>query len=455
MTPTHPRLRVSPDRRSLVREDGTPFVYLADTAWELFHRLDRDEAVAYLDLRARQRFTVIQAVALAELDGLSEPNRYGRLPLIDRDPARPALSPRSRGGGADDYDYWDHVDFVIAEANRRGLYVGLLPTWGRWVGGRPTDEPVFTVENAVVYGEFLGRRYRDRGIVWILGGDRPADGLEEVWRAMARGIARGVTGEEAYEAVIATFHPRGGGTSSTHFHGDPWLHFNMQQTGHGPAEAVRGWDRIAADYALAPPKPVVDGEPLYEDHPIGFRAASEHGFSTEHHVRQRAYWHLFAGACGFAYGNHAVWQMYAPGRRPVNGPLLYWYEAIHRPGAAQMQHVRALIESRPMTARVPDPGLVVDPLDGPHRIQACRGADYAFVYTGTGRAFTVNLGTIRGDRLRAWWYNPRNGAATEIGEFANRGQRSFTPQYQGLGSDWVLVLDDVASDYPPPGSGAR
>ena len=29
------------------------------------------------------------------------------------------------------------------------------------------------------------------------------------------------------------------------------------------------------------------------------------------------------------------------GDKPVNGPLLYWNEAIHRPGAAQMQYVRA------------------------------------------------------------------------------------------------------------------
>ena len=84
---------------------------------------------------------------------------------------------------------------------------------------------------------------------------------------------------------------------------------------------------------------MIDAEPLYEDHPLAFRA-SQNGYSLDAHIRQRAYWDLFSGACGHTYGNHAVWQMYAPGRKPINGPLMYWYEAIHRPGASEMRYVR-------------------------------------------------------------------------------------------------------------------
>ena len=36
-----PKLRVSESGRFLVTEDGRPFFYLGDTAWELFHRLTR------------------------------------------------------------------------------------------------------------------------------------------------------------------------------------------------------------------------------------------------------------------------------------------------------------------------------------------------------------------------------------------------------------------------------
>lgn len=456
--PTLPGLRVSDNRRFLVTTNGVPLFYLADTAWELFHRLDRKQASEYLDLRASQGFTVIQAVALAELNGLTDPNPYGDLPLIDRDPMRPALSPGANPGSADEYDYWDHVDYIIDQANQRGLYVGLLPTWGRWVPNpRGKDETVFSEANALVYGEFLGKRYGRKGIIWILGGDRSAAGAEPIWRALARGIAVGVNGKEDYSNLIMSYHPGGGYTSSTWFHNDPWLTVNMQQTGHGPADQTPApWEKVAADYARTPVKPVMDAEPLYEDHPIKFRESPKYGYSFDAHVRQRAYWEVFSGSFGHTYGDHSVWQMYAPGRRPVSGPLFFWYEAIHRPGAAQMQHVRRLIESRPFLSRVPDQGLVTDELTGWEHIAATRGDGYAFIYSGQGRPFTVNLGRISGEQVKAYWYNPRNGSVTPIGVFENRGSREFTcPSLGGLGSDWVLVLDDASRNFPPPGSRAN
>lgn len=442
-----PHLHVSANHRWLVRDDGTPFLYLADTGWELFHRLTRAEAREYLDVRARQGFTVVQAVALAELDGLGVPDAYGDLPLVDRDPARPAVTPGASPADARAYDYWDHVDFVVSEANRRGLYIALLPAWARWVN----DEPVLTAANAQAYGEFLGRRYGRKGVIWILGGDRLGDGVEAVWRALAKGIAIGTSGREDYDAVLMSFHPRGARSSSEWFHDDRWLDFDMQQTGHEPATR-RTWQMIERDWARTPPKPVVDGEMLYEDHPIGFReGAKTWGFSTDVHVRQRAYWHLLAGAVGIAYGDHAVWQFYAPGREPINGPLFFWNEATHRPGAEEMRHVRTLWESRPALARVPDQSLVGDALDAWDHIAAMRGPDHLFVYSGSGRPFTLAMGRISGTRVNAWWYNPRNGTSTRLGTFENAGSRTFTPQYEGLGSDWVLVVDDSAKGYAAPG----
>ena len=118
------KLEVSPNHRFLRYADGRPFFYLADTAWELFHRCTREEARTYLETRAAQGFTVIQAVMLAEFDGLREPNAYGRLPLRDENPATPD---DSEGG------YWDHVDGIVRTANELGLVVGALPTWGdKW-----------------------------------------------------------------------------------------------------------------------------------------------------------------------------------------------------------------------------------------------------------------------------------------------------------------------------------
>lgn len=440
-------LQVSENKRFLVTSDGQPFFYLGDTAWELFHRLDRRQAVEYLQTRAAQKYTVIQAVALAELDGINTPNAHGRKPLLNNNPATPDISPGNEPGDAKQYDYWDHVDFIVSEAAKRQLYIGFLPTWASWVQNGIVNEG-----NAEAYGRFLGSRYARQPIIWVLGGDRNPEGKENVWRTLAKGIAVGVSGAEDYSKVLMTFHPPGGGASSRWFHDDAWLDFNMHQTGHGTAAATQGWNKIKADYERTPIKPVLDGEPLYEDHPIGFGAAKANGFSFDAHVRQRAYWHVFAGAPGHTYGNHAVWQMYGPGKQPVNGPLFHWSEAIHRPGAAQMQYLRALIESRPMLSRVPDQSLVTDALDGAERIQATRGDGYAFIYSGAGHKFTVNFGKISGAQVKAHWFNPRNGAATLIGTFDNQGTREFKPQFEGFGSDWVLVLDDASKNWAAPGS---
>ena len=159
-----PRLRVSDNHHFLVKEDGSPFFWLGDTAWELFHRLTREDAERYLQNRAKLRFTVVQAVVLAEFDGLGTANAYGDRPLADNDPTKPNEA------------YFRHVDWILARANALGLYIGMLPTWGdKWNKKWGQGPEIFTPENAEAYGEWLGRRYKDAGLVWILGGDRPVE----------------------------------------------------------------------------------------------------------------------------------------------------------------------------------------------------------------------------------------------------------------------------------------
>jgi hypothetical protein len=440
-----PRLKVSDNKRFLVTADGRPFFWLGDTAWELFHRLTREDAERYLKNRAALRFTVIQAVALAEFDGLNTPNAYGHKPLRNNDPTQPID------------EYFAHVDWIVAKANALGLYVGLLPTWGdKWnLRGRAGPE-IFTPENAQRYGEWLGRRYKDAAIIWILGGDRAVetDAHREIIRAMARGLRTGDGG-----AHLMTFHPTGGQSSSTPFHDDTWLDFNMRQNGH-VTEFTGRYEQTLADYRRTPIKPVLDGEPIYEDHPIGFDA-KRLGHSIAADVRRTLYWNLFSGAFGHTYGHHSVWQMWTPERKPVNNPLLPWTEALDQPGAAQMQHGRALIESRPFLTRVPDPEVIVTSLvptsvpgSGRYQFVATRdqSGSYAMVYAPVGRTFAVRMSAITGPKVKAWWFNPRTGAATSIGTFPNSSERTFTPPDRGELLDWVLVLDDESKKYSPPGA---
>jgi hypothetical protein len=444
------RLTVSDNHRFLVKGDGAPFFYLGDTAWELFHRLNREEADRYLENRAQKGFTVIQAVAIAELDGQADPNAYGHLPLVDLDPARPAVKDGPNN------DYWDHVDYIVNQAESLGLVIGFLPTWGRnWHDKVKDGKPLFTEENAASYGEWLGKRYRDKPVIWILGGDRSVDneGFKAVIRAMARGLRQGDGGNH-----LMTFHPPGGNGSSTWFHDDAWLDFNMRQNGH-QAEFTGRYDQTRADYNRTPVKPVLDGEPIYEDHPVSFNAKN-FGHSIGADVRRPLYWDLFSGACGHTYGHHSVWQMWAPGRNPINNPLMPWFDAIDQPGAGQMQHGKNLLLSRPFLTRIPDDSVIVTdrvptsvPGAGRYRFVATRdeSGSFAMVYAPIGRKFKVRMDKITGPKVKAWWFNPRNGEANVIGEFPNAGEREFQPPQPGELLDWVLVLDSVAHKFMPPG----
>ena len=428
--------KVSDNRRYLIDQHGEPFFYLGDTAWELFHRLGRDEANLYLEDRAAKRFTVIQAVVLAEHGGLDVPNANGDLPLVGRDPTRPVEA------------YFRHVDAVVGRAEELGLVVGMLPTWGSWWHD---GEGIFTTESARSFGEFLGKRYKDGPILWILGGDRPVEGdrQEAIVRAMAAGLRAGDGGRH-----LMTFHPPGGRSSAEWFRGDDWLAFDMIQSGHG-FDHDNG-RRIAADYARRPPRPCLDGEPGYEDHPAEFNP--KNGYLDAYDARKAAYWATFAGACGHAYGCHDIWQFYSGDRPPITAARTPWKTAKDLPGAGQMRHLRALIESRPILARVPDQSLLAsDPGRGTDHVRATRAGDgsYAFVYSASGAPFTVDLGKLSGGRLRACWYDPRDGSAQVVGTLAREGRKEFVPPSRGKGRDWVLVLDDESRDDPEPGGAGR
>jgi hypothetical protein len=442
----HGRLQVSENNRFLVFEDGTPFFYLGDTAWELFHRLDREQSDLYLENRSSLGFTVIQAVILAEENGLIDPNPYGHVPLVDLDPTRP--------GDA----YFEHVDYIINRAADYGLFIAVLPTWGdKWNKKWGQGPEIFTPENAFVFGEYLGRRYKDvPNIIWVVGGDRPIENEShrEIVVEMARGLRQGDGGNH-----LITFHPMGGQGSAENFHDEDWLDFNMRQTGHSRANN-HSLAAIRSDYNREPVKPAIDGEPVYEDHPIGFRK-DEHGHSVAADIRKLQYLNLFSGAFGITYGHHSVWQMWEEGRRPVNHPLMTWHDALHQPGTSQMQHARWLIESRPFLTRIPDDSMIIThpvtasavPGAGEYRFAGTRDTEgtYAMVYVPVGRDFEIQMDVIKGDEVVAWWYNPRNGSAERIGTFPGKGVQKFnTPEF-GEKLDWVLVLDDSSKGYGAPG----
>ena len=425
-------LEVSDNGRYLQYENGDPFFYLGDTAWELFHRLDLNEANRYLENRAAKGFSVIQAVVLAQLGGLTVPNANGDLPLENGDPQKPIDS------------YFQHVDAVVRKAEDLGLYVGMLPTWGSYWTTVNGNGKIFDPESARSFGKFLGTRYRDSPIIWILGGDENINRTEErdIIEAMVEGLKEGDGGRH-----LCTFHPRGPGRSSDYFHDASWLDFNMFQSSHAAHDHDNGLF-AEYDYGRSPRKPTLDGEPRYELIPAGFYLQSADGFDLfdDYDCRQAAYWSVLAGACGHTYGHNSIWQMWSAERQPVLGAVIPWDEALDHPGSFQMKHLRRLFAAYPYHELVPDHDFVVSgPASGGAKVRAAvaESGRFAVVYSPRGLAFTIDQSRIVGLKLKAAWFDPRYGIWHEEHTGNTFALQTYTPPTQGRGRDWVLVLEGI------------
>lgn len=417
-------LKVTENGRYIQKADGTPFFILADTAWELFHRLTVEEIEFYLDERKEQGFNVIQAVLISEMDGLRIPSAYGQLPLIEMNLEKP------------NPEYFDFVEQVLKLAEKREMYLALVPTWGdkidRIFGIGPE---IFNESNAFTYGKWLGKRFRyNTNIVWMNGGDRSGGGSNfAIWDALGKGIKS----EDSNH--LMTFHPLGDASSSMWFHDSEWLDFNICQSGHS-MKNYPNYMMITYDYMRHPVKPCLDSEPRYEEHAVNWKP-QQNGVFNDYDVRQAAYWAVFAGACGHTYGTHPVWQMHDIGREPIGFARYTWKEAVQLPGASQLIHLKNLMLSRSYFDRIPDQSILNAPKVGEEHIRCTRGKDYLMCYLPSGGELELNTKRIPWDNSKVSWFNPRTGNSETIGIFDRQELARLTAPTSGIGNDWVLILD--------------
>ncbi|WP_340114213.1 glycoside hydrolase family 140 protein [Maribellus mangrovi] len=427
-----PLLKISNDSRYLVTEKDKPFFWLGGTAWELIHRLDREEIDKYLGDRANKGFTVIQTVVLAELDGLNTSNAYGKTPLLNNDPTK--LNEQ----------YFKHVDYVVEKANELGLYIALLPTWGdkfnkKWGVG----PEIFNPKNAHTYGKILAKRYlNNTNLIWVLGGDRPleTEGHYQIIRAMAQGI------REVDEKHLITYHPVGA-KKATDFLDDRWLDLDMFQSGH--SRTAKEYSYVFESKKTSRTRPVINGEARYENIPDRFWEEEAYGWLDDADVRVSAYWSIIAGAAGYTYGCNDIWQMYDISKEPVISARTDWQAALQLPGSTQMGYMKKIFEQLPWQKMEVDQSLILnDNLEDESYILCAVGTHkkFAVAYTPNGTPINANVSKIDSERINAWWFNPRSGKVKHIGNFDTNVAREFKPWASGWGSDFLLILTSQDSE---------
>ena len=410
--------------------DGRPFFYLADTAWELFHRLTHDEIDFYLNQRAKQGFNVVNAVALAEFEGLSVPNANGRLPLKLVNGQYCPVSPDTDGSG----HYWETVDYAIKKAEELGMFIGLLPSWGdKWNKKWGVGPEIFTPENARAYGQWIGKRYGSyENIIWIVGGDRPIE--TPTHQAIIDEMAAGLRDTEAFYHLMS-FHPPGGTSSADFVLGRPYIDFHMIQSGHDADGGYKSWQMLKDTFAKEN-KPFLNGEPRYEDHPCCFKVEYNYLWDAAD-TRMNLYWDIFEGTCGHTYGNHCIWSF---NRELADYFPVRWRDALTHEGAETMRYAKQLRESRDYFSLKPAPQLA-DDNGGVMHIACAIGDGYGYVYSPLGAPINVHLSAMGCNTIKASWFNPRNGQTQVFMVLPGSGCALLVPPSGGKGNDWVLVLD--------------
>ena len=413
-------IKVSPSGRYFVDRSGAPFFWLGDTAWPLFAQYSRSQAVAYLKNRGAKGFTVIQGVLAWGLGSGFEnkvplANAAGDKPWLNDNPATPNDA------------YFKHVDYLVDFANKHGLILAMLPTWGFYVN----EVKVVNVQNARLYGRWLGSRYRNApNVVWVNGGDRIPTGFEDVYRELARGLREGDG-----ETHLITYHPCGWRSSSQFFHDEDWLGFNMIETW---TEWSKIHPAVMSDALRTPVKPVVLGEGAYENGP-----EYPQGPITPLIVRRQAWGTVMAG--GFhTYGQDQMWRM-GPG----------WDSTFDTPGAAQVCKMKEILSALNWWELVPDQSVFATGISSERTLNTAMrsvSGGRVLVYLSSQCTVFLHLDKIASREVRATLINPATGERKDAGSFLtgnlNGGvfpgaqTRSFsTPEHW---EDTLVLLEGVA-----------
>lgn len=438
---SHGKLKVAPGNRYLEQEDGTPFFWMGETGWLLPQRLDRDEAEFYLEQCKNAGYNVVQVQTLNNVPSM---NKYGQSSNTDGFNFK---NINQKGV----YGYWDNMDYIIRTAANKGIYIAMVCIWGT-----PVSKGEMDAKQAKAYGEFLAERYKnDPNIIWVMGGDIRGDVKTDVWESLATSI------KAIDKNHLMTFHPRGRTISSMWFNKASWLDFNMFQSGHRRYGQRNGdgdypieenteednWRFVERSLATSPMKPVLDGEPVYEEIPQGLHDPNETRWK-DFDVRRYAYWSVFAGSFGHTYGNNSIMQFVRPGVGAAYGATTPWYDALKDPGFNQMKYIKNLMLTFPFFDRVPDQSIIAGTNGERYdRVIATRGNDYLLAYNYSGRSMQIDLSKISGAKKNVWWYATKSGKLSFIGEFDSK---VTTFQFDGgylSGNDQVLIAVDASKNY--------
>lgn len=462
-------LSVSANRRYLTYADGTPFFWLADTAWEMPWASTGTQVPAYMANRQQKNFNIVQVVTnshqlfypshIRNRDGAGDPY------LLNNDHS--LLNPA----------YFARLDSIVAEANDRHLAVAMVPLWGTFAEPHYSDPDnghgdTYTLAEARLHARYVGARYAGHNVIWIVGGDRDyfTEEKRAYWDAFARDLRDASGGRH-----IMSVHSGGYSGSFNSWPIPPdWMDLHMYQAGHyadirydsdgqnNPVDDSYGsllsdggyhWRGGLIGYSMEQHIPVLNEEANYENL-LGrfwdFFGTTGGLMIEDVHVRNAAYWGLHSGSTvGYSYGANGVWQ-WTTVLEPGGGNFRAHHvamESLDFPAAFQMTSMRAYAEANSWYEWVPAPERVRE-IDTEHFVAAATWGEALMVYAPQGsRSFTVQIPDTTAEMLALRWISPTTHAQIADTTSAINGRVALSAPDE---ADWLLMVRRVTGNPTVP-----
>jgi len=440
----HGPIEVAPDGRYFRHADGTPFFWLADTAWNGPLLSSTDEWSQYLKERTRQKFTAVQWVA----------TQFRAAPDGD---VKKQLAYSGKEKISINLAFFQRLDEKVEAMNQAGLLSVPVLLWAIKGGGNPNVNPGVSLpdDQAILLARYMVARWGGNAVAWILGGDGDYRGDQaEKWKRIGRAVFDGI----AHAPV--TMHPGGMQWLWKEFSDEKWYGFVGYQSGHGDDDATLKWliqGPPTEDWAKLPHRPFINLEPPYENH-VAYQSKKPH---TPESVRRAIYWSLLCvPTAGVTYGGHGVWGWddgtKAPTDHAGTGTPLPWRKALTMPGAEQMAHVATFFDSVDWWKLRPAPVVVVNNpgIQAPTKFIAGAKSDdkdLMVVYVPEERTVEIKLESMPSSP-NVSWINPKTGEKSPAVAVVTSTTCQFPTPAEG---DWILFMKMDKKDAPASGSTAK
>jgi len=419
----HGALKVSENHRYLTYEDGTPFLWMGGTAWQLPVAASFDEWKNYIDDRASKNFNIVQIAPARRFNKNSTrfpKNKKGDVSFFADDKWNPA--------------YWQEFDRFIEYANSKDIVVVIIGL----------AEPVYEIpslDNARLFARNISARTDGYHVILA-----PAfDVYQNEWFYHYDNVGNYIKASHN----LITQHPGtpvSGSQNSfaAHFHNESYLDFALNQTGHNGGNVDKCYKRARLwNIELwndKPTKPFINAEAYYSSGKYAGKFSSNVYNGTDKNARALGWLSWLSGSMGYTYGATGIWNY---GQKTNNEITIPLKEAMKYKSSTQMKYMVDFLAAIHWWELIPIHSAIHSDIKNQTKKMAlaiARNGKFGVAYLPDNKFITIDMSKFS-VKTDATWFNPITAVYTKSEEIINhKNEHTFYAPRKG---EWVLLIKEA------------